>query len=98
MNTGSSHGQVGVRRLCGAVMLAGTLSGCAGWRVEAGLANARVSDIDPIRYAETFAHPAITNGDASCPPSGRPEDDRLFHRWPACNAPSPWAVRVPRAP
>jgi len=24
------------------------------------------------------------SGDESCPRSGRPEDDRLFRRWPPC--------------
>jgi hypothetical protein len=62
--------------------LALTLAGCPGWRYQGGLANAPGLNrpFDP----EDFAHDAIANGDESCPKSGRPEDDRLFLRWPKC--------------
>jgi hypothetical protein len=69
-------------RLAGAAVVSVVLGGCAGWRYQAGLANA--PGINRPWTGEDFAHDAISNGDQSCPSSGRAEDDRLFRRWPPC--------------
>lgn len=72
------------------------LGGCAGWRYQAGLANA--PGLNRPWDPDDFAHNAIANGDESCPSSGRAEDDRLFRRWPACGAPPRPVSHVPRPP
>jgi hypothetical protein len=75
--------------------LALLLTGCSGWRYQAGLANA--PGINRPWTDDDFRHDAIGNGDESCPASGRAEDDPLFHRWPKCGG-SIFPVRSPSPP
>jgi hypothetical protein len=81
MARSDAHGPL-VARLAGVAVVSVALAGCAGWRYQAGLANA--PGINRPWTGEDFATDAISNGDRSCPSSGRAEDDRLFRRWPAC--------------
>jgi hypothetical protein len=67
---------------------------CGDFRFQAGLAN--VPAINRRWTDEDFAHNVIANGDESCPPSGRPEDDRFFSRWPPCASAAKPVLTAPR--
>ena len=66
----------------GVVVLAVAMGGCGDYRFQGGLAS--VPSINRPWTSEDFAHDVIANGDESCPRSGRPEDDRLWRRFPPC--------------
>lgn len=65
-----------------AIVAGGSLTACGDYRLQVGLAN--VTNLNQPWTPEDFDHDVISNGDESCPRSGRAEDDPLMRRFPPC--------------